>query len=235
MRKRLINFILTALIVSSISLPAALAQDEPVVEDLLADSAQRLQETETMSFEMELEGTTYVDDAGTIQLLSADGVMQRPDRVDVTFTAVVLGRQQISIRMINIGDEAWITDIVTGQWVPSPPEFGYNPSILYDDVHGLGPVMERMNDPEVAGSEEIDGRDAWHVTATAEGEIISVMTSGTMRGSEQTLDIWIDKETHDILQIRISEPTDEDLEDPATLTLKLSEHDEDMNIEQPTD
>lgn len=235
MLKQLVKIIMTALVVSALSLPAVFAQDQPDVDDLLADASTHLQETETMEFVMELEGTTFVDDAKTIQLLSAEGVMQRPDRVDVTFTALVLGRQQISIRMINIGDDSWITDIVTGKWVPSPPEFGYNPSILYDDKHGLGPVMGRMNDPQIAGSEEIDGRDAWHVSATADGDIIKVMTSDTMRGSELALDIWIDKETNDILQIRITEPTDEDLEDPATLTLKLSEHDKDVTIEQPTD
>lgn len=235
MRHRLFNLILTMLIVSAISAPNALAQDDPSVDDVLSDAAAQLQETETMAFTMELEGTTYVDGAETIQLLGAEGVMQRPDRVDVTFTALVLGRQQISIRMITIGENAWITDIVTGKWVPSPPEFGYNPAVLYDDEHGLGPVMERMNDPELAGSEEIDGRDAWHITATVDGEVTSSMTSGTMRGSEQSLDVWIDKETDNVLQIRIGEPTDEDLEDPATWTLILTDHDEDVTIEQPGD
>lgn len=235
MRKYLVNFILTALIVTSIYAPTAVAEDNPAVEDVLSDAAERLQETESMEFVMELEGTTFVDDAETIQLLNAEGVMQRPDRVDVTFTAVVLGRQQISIRMVNIGDDSWITDIVTGKWVPSPPEFGYNPSILYDDEHGLGPVMARMNDPEIVGSDEVDGKDAWHISASADGDIIQMMTSDTMRGSKHTLDIWVDKETSDILMISISEPTDEDLEDPATLTLILTDHDKDVTIEPPTE
>lgn len=235
MRKILSQFILTALIVSSLTAPQALAQDDPSVDDLLATATERLNETDAMDFNMKIDGTMYVDEATTIQLLGAEGTMQRPNRVDVTFTAIVLGRQQISIRMINIGDESWITDIVTGKWVPSPPEFGYNPSILFDAKDGLGPVMERMDDPEIVGSEEIDGRDAWHVSATADGDIIKVMTSNTVRGSENTLDIWIDKETSDILQISIAEPTDEDLEDPATLTLRLSDHGKDVNIEPPTD
>lgn len=233
MRNRLLNLVMTLLIVSSIPAPHVMAEDDPTVDDILAGAAERLEETDSMEFVMELEGTTYVDGAETIQLLGAEGVMQRPDRVDVTFTALVLGSQQISIRMITIGDDAWITDIVTGKWVTSPPEFGYNPAILYDDEHGLGPVMGRMNDPEIAGSEELDGRDAWHITATVDGEVTSAMTSGTMRGSVQGLDIWIDKETNDILQIRISEPTDEDLEDPATWTLILTDHNKDVNIEQP--
>lgn len=233
MRNRLLNLVLAMLIVTSLSAPHALAEDEPAVDDILDGAAEQLKETDSMGFTMELDGTTYVDEFESIQLLGAEGVMQRPDRVDVTFTAVFLGQQQISIRMITIGEDSWITDIVTGKWVTSPPEFGYNPAVLYDDELGLGPVMGRMIDPEIAGDEQIDGNDAWHITAKVDGDITSAMTSGTLRGSEHSLDLWIDKETNDILQIRISEPTDEDLEDPATWTLILFDHNEDVDIEQP--
>lgn len=234
MTKRLLN-LLTALVLIAITMvaPVAVHAADPKVEDILSGAADRLEQSQTMSFKMELEGTTYVDEAKTIQLLGAEGVMQRPDKVDVTFRALVLNRQQISIRMITIGEDAWITDIVTGKWVTSPPEFGYNPAILYDEKDGLGPVMSRMNDPKLEGSEEIDGRDAWHITATVDGEVTSAMTSGTMRGTKQSLELWIDKETNDILRIRIGEPTDEDLEDPATWTLTLFDHDKDVKIERP--
>ncbi len=234
MHKRLTR-VLTILMLTLITAvaPLAIAAADPKVEDVLADAAAHLEDSETMAFTMELEGTTYVDEANTIQLLGAEGIMQRPDKVDVTFTALVLGRQQISIRMITIGEEAWITDIVTGKWVTSPPEFGYNPAILYDEKLGLGPVMSRMDEPELEGSEEIEDRDAWHITATVDGEVTSAMTSGTMRGSTQDLDLWIDKETNDILRIRIAEPTDEDLEDPAVWTLTLFDHDKDVKIDRP--
>lgn len=232
MRIRLLNLLLTLIIAAMAPIGAVFAAD-PDVDDVLEDAAAQLEKTDTMSFRMELEGTTYVDEAETIQLVGAEGVMQRPDRVDVTFTAIFLGGPQISIRMITIGEEAWITDIVTGKWVPSPPEFGYNPAVLYDEELGLGPVMSRMNDPELAGSEKIDGKDAWLITATVDGEVTSAMTSGTMRGSVQGLELWVDKETNDILQIRIAEPTDEKLEDPAVWTLILADHNKDVKIEQP--
>lgn len=234
MIKRLIHTLaILILVVVTSPVPMASHAADPSVDDILMGAADRLEDSESMSFTMELEGTTYVDEAETIQLLGAEGTMQRPDKVDVTFTARFLGSQQISIRMITIGEEAWITDLVTGKWVSSPPEFGYNPSILYDDENGLGPVMSRMDDPKLAGSEEIDGRDAWHITAVVDGEVTEAMTSGTMRGSKQGLELWIDKETNDILRIRISEPTDEDLEDPAIWTLTLFDHNKDVKIERP--
>lgn len=235
MHNLLLKFVLSLLVVSSTSAPYAFANDDPTADTVLTDAAEQLEQIDNMQFIMEIEGTTYVDPTNTIRLVGAEGVMQRPDRVDVTFTAVFLGAQQISIRMITVGEEAWITDIVTGKWVTAPPEFGYNPAVLYDEELGLGPVMSRMNDPELNGTEEIDGRDAWHITATVDGEILRAMTSGTMRGSEQRLELWIDTETNDILQIRIHEPENEDLDDPATWTLILSDHNEDVNIESPVE
>lgn len=228
---RMLTFVLLMMVTALA--PLAISAADPKVEDILTDAAKHLEDSETMAFTMELEGSTYVDEANTIQLLGAEGIMQRPDKVDVTFTALVLGRQQISIRMITIGEEAWITDIVTGKWVTSPPEFGYNPAILYDDELGLGPVMSRMDDPELEGNEEIDDRDTWHISATVDGEITSAMTSGTMRGTTQDLDLWIDTETSDILRIRIAEPDDEDLEDPAVWTLTLFDHNKDVTIDRP--
>lgn len=228
-RRNLIGAVVGGVLIA----PRVVLAEDPAIETILSDAAAQLQETDTMSFKMELEGTTYVDEMKTIQLLGAEGVMQRPDRVDVTFTALVLKTQQISIRMITIGEDAWITDIVTGKWVPSPPEFGYNPSVLYDDQDGLGPVMGRMDDPHLEDSEKIDGRETWHIVATVDGEVTKKMTSGTMRGTTQALEVWIDKENSNLLRIRIAEPTDEDLDDPATWTLTLSDHGKDVKIERP--
>lgn len=234
--QRTISSLLTAalMLMATILSPAmARANDLSQLDGILLQATERLEDTDSMAFKMELEGKTYVDESRTIQLLGAEGVMKRPDAVDVTFTALVLDRQQISIRMIAIGDEAWITDIVTGKWVTSPPEFGYNPALLYDDKDGLGPVMSRMDDPKLVGIEEIEGRDAWHISATVDGTVTSSMTAGTMRGSTQSLELWIDKETNDILRIQIAEPTDEDIEDPATWILTLSAHGKEVEIEKP--
>lgn len=231
MQLRFLSLLAALLITLAPSL--ALAEDDPDIDTILDEASAQLERTETMSFKMELEGTTYIDEAETIQLLGAEGVMQRPDKVDVTFTALVLESQQISIRMITIGEDAWITDIVTGKWVPSPPEFGYNPAVLYDETDGLGPVMSRMTDPQLDGTDEIDGREAWHVVASIDGTLTERMTSGTMRGSTQSLDVWIDKDTNNILRIEIAEPTDEDLEDPATWALILSNHGENVTIDRP--
>ena len=203
------------------------------VSDILENSSQRLADTESVAFRMQVDGATYIDSARTLRLLNARGTMSRPDRVDVEFQIEVAGAPQVSIRMITIGEEAWTTDIVTGRWVEAQEEFGYDPSVLYDNQDGLGPVMGRILDPELIGIEEIDDHETYHIRGMATEEIIGPLTAGTMKGSEIEVNVWIDGETWNLVRVTVAEPTDEGIEDPATWTLGLGEHDEQVTIERP--
>ncbi|MBA2288769.1 MAG: LppX_LprAFG lipoprotein, partial [Chloroflexia bacterium] len=79
---------------------------------LLTQASDSLEETETLRFNIEIDGDTFVDEAGTIRLLAARGDLARPDRVDVEFQVELLGAQTVSIRMITIDDEAWTTNLL---------------------------------------------------------------------------------------------------------------------------
>ena len=210
----------------------ALDNDMPV-SDVLARASDRLAETQSMRFDLRIEGTTYVDSARTIQLTAARGVMARPDAVDVEFQARLLGATTVTIRMITVDESSWTTNLVTGDWEPAPEEFGYNPSLLYDQQDGLGPVMSRLESATVAGTQTVDGRAAYHVTATASAAIMRPLTSGTMRGDPVRVELWVDGETWDLLRIVLKEPRDAGIEDPATWTMHLTDHDAPVSIKPP--
>jgi outer membrane lipoprotein-sorting protein len=229
-----------AFLLASVAILAACGGDDPGdldedvgVEEILENASQRLLDTETMAFRMSIDGSTYIDEAETLRLLNARGTMARPDRVDVEFQVEVIGTQRISIRMITIGDDSWTTDIVTGRWVVAQDEFGYNPAVLYDNQDGLGPVMGRMQDTEIVGTEEISNVEAYRIRGTVTDEVIEPLTAGTMDGSEITVELWVDGETWNIMRLTVAEPTDEGLDDPATWTMNLGEHDEQVTIERP--
>lgn len=211
---------------------AGLDEDTPVNE-ILSNASKRLADTETIGFRMNIEGTTYIDSSHTLRLLNARGTMARPDRVEVEFQIEVAGAPRVSIRMITIGEEAWTTDIVTGRWVEAQEEFGYNPSILYDNQDGLGPVMGKISDPVLVGIEEVEGVDTYHIRGTATRDVIDPITSGTMNGDKITVEVWIDGKTWNLMKVTVAEPTDAGLEDPATWTLTLNDHDKQVSIERP--
>ena len=203
----------------------------PTAIDLLARASRRLAETQTVHFRLDIEGETFVDDGGAIRLLEAEGDLQRPDRVATAFKAEVLTRV-ITLNLVTIGDQTWTTNILTGDWETAPPEFAYRPTILFDSQAGIGPVMGRVQDVELLGEEEIDGRESLHVAARVEESVIGPLTYETMTGSPITVDLWIDRESDDLLRARLAEPPDAG-NDPATWTLDLSEHGEQVAIEAP--
>ena len=209
-----------------------LNKDVPVNE-ILQHASERLAETNTMRFRMDVEGSTLIDAAGTLRLLNAEGAMARPNKVDVQFQVRVLGAQTLSIRMITIGEHSWTTDIITGRWVTAPKEFGYNPAVLYDNQNGLGPVMGKISNPELVAVEDINGRQTYHVHGTATKDVMDPLTSGTMEGDTIGLDLWIDGQTWDLLQVVVKEPQAPGVDNPATWTMKLSDQNKQIDIEAP--
>ncbi|MCA9878408.1 MAG: LppX_LprAFG lipoprotein [Thermomicrobiales bacterium] len=201
-------------------------------EEILAAASSRLAETASVHFNLTVTGDTFVHSGKTIRLLGAEGDLVRPDRVQTTFQAEVVGRA-VSLQLITIGDQSWTTNILTGEWGPAPLEFSYKPDILFSTQDGIGPVMGRVKGVARADDEQVDGRDAYHLTAGVDESIVGPLTYYTVTGSPVTVDLWIDRETNDLLRAQLAEPPREDAGDPAVWTLDLSHHGESIEIEPP--
>ena len=211
---------------------------EPSAENVSADTilsraSTRIAETQSMRFGLDVEGDTFIDTTQTIRLLAARGQLARPDSVAVDFQVSLFGAGSVSIRMISIGPNAWTTDLLTGDWGVAPVEFGYDPTVLYDNQNGLGPVMGRIEDPVLLDNVDVRGRAAYHIAGTASAETIALVTSETMTGSAIAIELWIDAETSDLLRVRLSEPEDSGKANTAVWTMDLTDHGKQVAIEPP--
>lgn len=200
--------------------------------DLLASTSRRLAETPTVHFALDVEGETFIDSARTIRLLGAEGDLQRPDRVQTTFQAEIVGRA-LSLQLITIDEQSWTTNILTGEWGEAPLEFAYRPDILFSMQDGIGPVMGRVQDVTRLPDEELDGRTVHHLRAAVDDTVVGPLTYYTISGSPVTVDLWIDQVTHDLLRARLSEPPGPDRPNPAVWNLELSHHGEEITIASP--
>jgi lipoprotein LprG len=212
--------------------PAAPTPASETPEEILEGASARLAETESVHFSLQVAGDTYIDSGKTIRLLGAEGDLVRPDRVQTTFQAEVLGRA-VSLQLITIGQQSWTTNILTGAWEAAPLEFSYQPDILFSTQDGIGPVMGRVDQVNREADEKINGRDAYHLTAEVEDSIVGPLTYYTITGSPVTADLWIDRDTHDLLRARLAEPPREDGSDSAVWTLDLSHHGQPIEIDPP--
>ena len=211
---------------------------EPTVENVSADTilssaSTRIAETQSMQFRLAVEGDTFIDTTRTIRLVAARGQLARPDSVAVDFQVSLFGAGSVSIRMVSIGPRAWTTDLLTGNWGVAPAEFGYDPTVLYDNQNGLGPIMGRIEKPQLRETEEVRGRTAHHIAGTASAETIALVTSETMTGSMIGIELWIDAETSDLLRVRLEEPEDSGKANRAVWTLDLTDHGKQVAIEPP--
>ena len=210
------------------------SEPTPSATEILSKASTRMAETQTLRFHLGVDGKTYIDNAKTIQLLEASGELQRPDRVHARFKVKIVPGVTITTEIITIGDQTWATDIITGKWGPAPSEFTYDPKVLFDNQGGVGPVMNKVTDPQVVGTEVIQGKDSYHITGSATEEIVGPVTSNTMHGSPVAVDLWIDKSTFDLVRAKLAEPKTPDNANPATWTLDLVDQDKKITVEPPT-
>jgi len=210
--------------------PTAVATASPTA--LLERASQRLAETPTVHFALTVTGDTYIDSAKTIRLLSASGDLERPNRVATTFKVEVGGRA-VTLQLITIGDKSWTTNILTGDWGPAPFEFAYQPTVLFDNQNGIGPVMGRVSDVERLPDDTIDGHAVYHLRARVDDQVIGPLTYYTIKGKPVTVDLWIDQQTNDLLRAVLAESPAPDRPHQATWTLDLSHHGDKVSIEPP--
>lgn len=205
--------------------------EELTAETVLQRASDRWNETDGLHFVLEAEGDTYLDSDRTILLRSGEGDLARPEsvsasaRVDVMITTV-------NVNIIAIGNDAYMTNLISGDWERAPEDFTYNPGRLFNPDDGLGTIMENIQNPNLDGSESVDGRDAHRVTGTVTGDQIHDITSGSIEGDQIAVTLWIAEDNYDVLRLLISAPGAEDAGE-TTWNLQFSNHDEDVTIEAP--
>jgi hypothetical protein len=202
-------------------------------DEILAESSRQIASTQTLRFHLGIEGVTYIDPANTIQLLEANGELQRPDRVHVRFKIKIVPGVTVTTELISIEGQFWTTDLITGDWGEAPYEFTYDPTVLFDNQGGVGPVMNKVSDARILAKEKVQGKQSYHIAATANEEIVGPVTSNTMHGSPVTTNLWIDASTFDLLRAQLEEPASSGNPDPAKWTLDLFDQNEPITVEPP--
>lgn len=211
------------------------ATDEDAdAEQLLEDAAQRAEELETAKFELTGTGVIElqeVEELGEISLQEAEGAVERPDRAQVDIN-VETEAAEVPLSIVTEGDQIYFTDVVTGEWREAPDEFQFNPAVIFDDEQGIPALIRTVENAEVLGTEEIDGRQAHQIYGQVDQDTIQAGTSGVFQPQDDVdFNVWIDQETSDVLQIRAEDPTEES---DSVWEMRIFEHDEPVEIDDPT-
>jgi lipoprotein LprG len=242
MPRRILSLILPVLLVFTMA--ACMGDDDgddentaasPVAdvtaEDVLAAGREAWAETESAHFVLDIEGDAYLDEDETLKLVSAEGDIKRPGSVAAAAT-VDAQISVVDISLVAVDGEIFITNLLSGNWERAPDDFSYDPSVLFSDTEGIGPIMTDLQNPEVEGTEDVNGQSAYRVTGTVPADRVAEITAGTIAGDEIEVTLWTGVEDAKLLRVVLTEP-EGIRESPATWTLNLTEHGKEIEIEAP--
>jgi lipoprotein LprG len=200
-------------------------------EQVLQNGRNAWDETESAHFTLDVDGAASFDEDETIKLVSAEGDIKRPGSVKAT-AAVDAQISVIDISLVAVDGEIFITNLLSGNWERAPEDFSYDPSVLFSDTDGIGPIMTDLQNAELDGTEDVNGRSAHKVTGTVAADRVEEITAGTIGGEEIDVTLWIGVEDAKLLRVVLTEPEGV-RESPATWTLNLTDHGENVEIDAP--
>jgi hypothetical protein len=197
----------------------------------LQDLADQWADTDTAHFDLDIDGKTYLDADENIELKSAEGDLKRPDQVSAK-ADVGVSFASFDVDLIVIGDDAYMTNFLNGDWERAPSNFDFNPALIFDDDSGIGAILEEMDDARIGGESQINGHDAVEISGTVPQGDVSKLVAGALEGDEIGIRLWMDAETSELLRISLSEPDDVE-GDPTSWIITFSKHGAPVTIEAP--
>ncbi len=196
---------------------------------ILTAASNRFDQVNSLHFVLTVDGTVALDNAGTIKLHGASGDLLRPNsaqaKADVTFLGAT-----ISISLISVDNQQYMTNPITGSWEKAPSDLGYAPAVLFDKNQGISNIIQTLQNPKIVGSESISGKDTYHVTASVKKEDAQAIAGGALNGVSLDVDLWIDKQSSDLVKLTLR---DTGGNSATTWTLLLTKQNEPVTITKP--
>lgn len=201
-------------------------------QDILSKTAQRLAGVQSVHFTATIDGAAFIDATRTIQLRSAEGDIVVPDRMQARIK-IAAGAANIDVALVTLGDDKYQTNLLTGQWERAGAGFDYSPTVLFDQSQGLSSVVGKLREVERLPDETVGGQVAYRLRGKLDRAAIEPLTSGAIDGDPVAAELWIAKDSSNLLKLVLTEPPTPNKAKPATWTLTLDKYDQPVTINRP--
>jgi predicted small lipoprotein YifL len=237
-RIHIISFLLVLLL--SLIACGGSGPEEIPAEEIITRSAQRMKETTGFRFVIERDGApAYVDPPQNIlSFRRATGAYVAPDRALAVVR--VIGPGLITdVDVVTVAEIQYQTNPLTDQWEELPPDWGFNPTVLFDDELGLQRVLTddltNLQQIEPENLAEADGPDALLYTLTADvaGDRIYRVSGGLIGPQAVSIKLWIMPETFELVRLQVTEPEPDTEEGESIWQVDFSRYEELIEIEPP--
>jgi lipoprotein LprG len=184
-------------------------------------------------FKIEISGVPVVLNKLTqLTLRSAEGDFARPDKMGVHLK-VIAAVAAAELDMIALGNEQYLTNVLTKKWEVLPPEFGFNPAVMFDPKVGLEQLLKGgLDNPHWIGVETLDGKNIYHLQGSIDGARVQGMSGGLISQGPVDVDLWIEPDTNLPRQAVIVDKGSNP-DKPTTWTMTFLSYGKDVNIIAP--
>ena len=184
------------------------------VDEIVSRSAARMRSMSGFHFLIEREGASaFLDPQDTLSFRRAEGEYASPDRVQATIRVIAPG-MVAEISVISIGAVQWETDFLTGEWQELPPDWGFNPAVLFDPESGIqAALVEDLSGLVLLGTEELEetpGQRLYHLQGRFAGERLYAVSYGMIGPEAADAELWIAPGTFEVYRMILVEPGEEE-------------------------
>jgi hypothetical protein len=229
-----IAFALVAAVACAAPTPPA-----PPPRQIVNQAAQKLVNTQSLHFIIEFSGSpTYLDRSRTLALRRVEGDLARPDRMRASVKAALPGAY-ILIQAIGIGDQQFATNPLNGQWQKIPPEWGFNPALLFQHDTGLTALLADVQNLAALADETIENQRHYHLGGQIVGAKIAPLTGWLVGAGAVDFELWVGVSDAYARRIRLidrssaSNAPGATPSPPAQWNMELSQFDAPVKIEPP--
>lgn len=128
-----------------------------------------------------------------LEMSKASGVVDIPNKIRLRVEAQsTIPRSFVEINVVIIGEQAWMTDFISGQWRQVPLE---SLPVTFSDLgRTLADIIEAVRDPRLIGSQALEGRDTYRIEGRVQSEDLAALVPGAGEGFEVVLMLWLDQD-----------------------------------------
>lgn len=206
-------------------------------EEIVQNAAQRMNQLNSFHFTINHEGPpAYLDPDNNFSLVLMDGDYAAPDRAQAVVMVKLTGFVT-KVDVISVADVQWQTNPLTGQWEELPPNWGFNPAVLFDAEIGLPTILSAdVSDLALTGKEKLeDGPDAelYALTGVVAGDRLFQMSGGLIGPAAVNAQLWVMPNTFELVRVILTEPATGDDESPNVWQVNFANYDQEIEIEPP--
>lgn len=223
--------VIQALACTAAGLPTPTTGQPPDPREILQQGVSRLLALESVAFDLKQEkGTTTLFPG--LEMSKASGLVDIPDRFSIIVEAeLAFPRSFVEIKIVTIGNQAYITDFLSGEWREVSP--GSLPVNFGSIGQTLADIIEAVNNLVLAGTERVGGRETHHIKGTIRSEDLTGLVPGAGKGFTVDLEMWLDQSENMLVQaLIVGRVAPTDIPDARRL-LTLNDFDVPVDITPP--